>query len=1390
MTEGFAKQPSWDTSSASVNGTAVVEVLDSAAGGDTQPLRAALGVLHTALDHQNLNGALEAIAEQSLAALEAASVSISRWERQRGVLRTIVNVGELGPGEERWPQHEEYSQVELRYSTYRLRQGQPYVSSVDDETDPASLALLNRLEKESQLAVPVMYDGVMWGELWASGTRGRRFDPGDVRLLEAIAELVSVAVGRAEVTSEFARYAYEDPLTRLANRRALDECLRGLENQGGTPALLVGDLDNLKEVNDRDGYPAGDALLRGVAGVLSDVASGFRATLLARLGGDEFCVVLPASSLADAERFARTASRTIADVLGPDVSLCWGAAAPPSQNTTAHELIAAADSALLQAKRLGPGRLWLCGDDTGGLPKAPDRQSPESASSARERADLVLPCFVESLSRRRPATMAEALQLLAFELGNHINAAAWSVYATTEDCAGLRKLQGVGSALDPDSGLRVVEDTEPVLYRLADHPATAKALASGSTFVAGIDLEGSDPAEVSLLRELGYNAVLGVATFDGKRGYLLKVYSDGGPEDLTTIAHQVHVLVHYCVHAVTGRNRLPRHRDVPVLPARFSDTAKSAPVQDVRTQSRALSSTVDPALVRTGMRTHWRRARSAIGRAARTPHSWIPPSPVWFGSTARHPLLQAGFLAVIACYLVTTIPGVRPEQGYSLWLDGIGQNLAFGAAAALCLVRIPASSPDQLAWRIVAVGLAAFGLSNVYYVWFLRTLDPLPVLSVAHLLWFTYYVCVVVALLMLMRPRVSQLPMRLAVDGVVVGLGAATVVAAVVLPELVARQTGTSAHTAVLLLYPLLDLFLVALVAGAMSLFRWRPPAGIGWLAAGVVLFGLVEGLFMVQMARGTYDSAGLVNAGWMVAVTVMALAPRRIRAPAIVREPATWLPLAAPLAAAAAAISVLVPQHYIEVAPVARVLAVTTLVAALGWIAVAFFEARHAAEDAHPAQTDDLTTLPNRRAFYDRVTAALKNYSGGIEQPTCALLLLDLDHFKNVNDSLGHATGDNLLRQVAERLTLLLPDDDIVARLGGDEFAVLLPNAGVEEALQTSAALVAALEQPVELDGLHVQTGASIGIAVSPQHGRDVGTLLRHADIAMYRAKRGQSEYVVYTPEAGVQVSSRAGMETLGQLRRAIKQGELVLHYQPKLDLRSGRIVGVEALVRWPHPERGLLYPDQFLPLARQNRLMRPMTELIVDIALGAAAGWRAKGHRVTVAVNLPPPTFADRDLPGRIGRSLQRHGLGPSALTVEITEDFMVGNLDRARTVLAGLRDLGVTIAIDDFGTGYSALSYLRELPIDEVKLDRSFIAPITTDPGAAAIVRAVIDLSHNLGKTTVAEGIENIETASLLMDFDCDLVQGYYYSRPLNITELMSLLDRTPFVNDSPQADSAPR
>jgi diguanylate cyclase (GGDEF)-like protein len=536
--------------------TAVLDLLESSAGSDPRALRAVLRVSQAVLGAHRLDEALEVIAAESLAALDAASFSISRWERERGVLRTLINVGELGPGEERWPHDEHYSLAEYGKVAELLRQGHVYVNAIDaPDADAAATRLLRDLGKESELAVPVMYESAMWGELWATGARGRRFGPDDTRLLKAIAAQVSVAIGRAELFSEVSQFAYEDPLTRLANRRGLDERLRELGSQDVTSTLLVCDVDRLKEVNDRDGHPAGDALLRGIADALSAVASGYPGSLVARLGGDEFCVVLPGRPLTDAEEFARAASRQLLRELGPESSVCWGAAAPEPGGLGAHELIAAADSALLEAKRLGPGRMRLRHPRDGDMPEGPERRR-EHGPGRRRATDDLTPRVIELLDKRNPTSTLVALELLAYELSRAVDAAAWSISATTEDGTGIQTIRGIESEFDPGSGLRVVELAEDMVYPLADYPTTAEAIRNGTAFVVDIDRPGCDPAEVEVLRELGYRALLAVGTSDMQHGYLLEIYFDGDHPDLIVLAPHLRVLAHYCARGVYGRPSL------------------------------------------------------------------------------------------------------------------------------------------------------------------------------------------------------------------------------------------------------------------------------------------------------------------------------------------------------------------------------------------------------------------------------------------------------------------------------------------------------------------------------------------------------------------------------------------------------------------------------------------------------------------------------------------------------------------------------------------------------------------------------------------------------------------------------------------------------------------
>jgi diguanylate cyclase (GGDEF)-like protein len=510
---------------------------------DESTLRMLLRMSRAIMGARRLEAALEAIAEESLVALGAASFSISRWERDSGLLRTLINVGDLGPGEQRWPKDESYPLAEYRLITDLLRHGRPYVSSIDDHAaDSAAVALVRSLGKESELAVPIMCDGSMWGELWATGTDGRRFGPPDVELLSMIGSTVSAAIRTAEIFGEMSQYAYEDPLTGLANRRALDDRLHDYYAADVPVTLLIGDLDGLKIVNDRDGHPAGDKLLRDVADVLSTVSSTVPDALVVRMGGDEFCVLIPRCTLADAERLATEAARELQSETDTSVSLCWGAASRDLQLQSAHELIAAADAALVAAKREGPGRMRLHTLTDDGGTSWPARRTEHG----RRALDQLVPRVVASLSERPEATLTEALDLLTAELCRVVNASGWATSMTTDDGDALVLERGMLSQRDSGCPLRLLHSFDDTVFPLARYPATARALETGTAFVASLDDESADPAEVALLRELGQRAVLVVGARSASRGYLLELYcEDAAP--LAELAPHATVLLHYCV---------------------------------------------------------------------------------------------------------------------------------------------------------------------------------------------------------------------------------------------------------------------------------------------------------------------------------------------------------------------------------------------------------------------------------------------------------------------------------------------------------------------------------------------------------------------------------------------------------------------------------------------------------------------------------------------------------------------------------------------------------------------------------------------------------------------------------------------------------------------------
>ncbi len=441
---------------------------------------------------------------------------------------------------------------------------------------------------------------------------------------------------------------------------------------------------------------------------------------------------------------------------------------------------------------------------------------------------------------------------------------------------------------------------------------------------------------------------------------------------------------------------------------------------------------------------------------------------------------------------------------------------------------------------------------------------------------------------------------------------------------------------------------------------------------------------------------------------------------------------------------------------------------------------AQHSAEVArqvaeremrHEAMYDRLTGLPNRALFFDRLDHEWKTSSRAAR--IFAVLAVDVDHFKEINDLLGHDAGDQVLQQLAARLRQAARKSDSVARIGGDEFAVLMHNAADGAAERFASRLQRLLDAPILVDDFPLNVDISVGAAYFPEDGDSPDPLLRAADVAMYFAKRTGSEFARYEPSLN---ESRSEMFSLvGELRGAVERGELVLYFQPQMNLATGEVPSVEALIRWHHPRRGLIHPDSFIPLVQETSLIKRLTQFVLDDALRQCREWEDQGHVLGVSVNLATRNLIDENLPSEVAALLHRHGIPPERLKLEITESSFIVQPRRAEDVITRLNALGVGLSIDEFGSGYSSLTYLTHLPIGEVKIARSFVTEMVDDPEKELVVRSTIELALSLGKQVVAEGVQNADVMGRLEEFGCQLAQGERVCKPLPAAELSEWLDK---------------
>jgi diguanylate cyclase (GGDEF)-like protein len=742
--------------------------------------------------------------------------------------------------------------------------------------------------------------------------------------------------------------------------------------------------------------------------------------------------------------------------------------------------------------------------------------------------------------------------------------------------------------------------------------------------------------------------------------------------------------------------------------------------------------------------------------------------------TARSRASWSGlFVALTVLGVAAFATGVGPRPAGAEWdrfYDVVLYNSAYLPAAAAAWAASARVRAERLAWRSLCVALLLYAVANV-----LRTLasgtggnGPYP--PAIDMLALAAYLLLYVAMVGLIRARVPRFHPSMWLDGVIGALGTTALGVAFLIGPYLHPAGGRPAIALINLAMPVMDVLLLALLVAVGSILGLRMDGSLVRVIVALLLVLVGDIVLFARMVEGTYVDGSPTELFWLIGICFAALAahdaaPRPAEAEE--RSRVGLRLLALPLICNLASLFVLAAGWGDALPSTAAWLAIGCVVAAIARTAVTFREVRGFNEVKQQALTDELTGLANRRALLD--TAARVLTTATARRPA-ALLLLDLDGFKEVNDSLGHTAGDHLLRQIGPRLQPALRPGELLARLGGDEFAVLLPEAGLDQAQERAERLRKLILQPFPVEDIRLHVGVSIGVATAPVPAATVQEMLRCADVAMYTAKSAGEGVHVYVPDPHGGSGDR--LRTMEELRTALSADELVVHLQPQVSLTDERVVGVEALVRWNHPVRGLLSPAELLPAAEQAGLLRPLTDTVLELALTATARWW-RHARVPVSVNLSAANVNDLDLPSKVAAALHRHGLPPEALTLELVEDTLMADPERGREVLAELRRLGVRTSIDDYGTGYSSLAYLRHLPADELKLDRTLTFDVGTDPRAAAIVEHTVALAHALGLRLVAEGIEDAETGAALARLGCDVAQGFAIARPMPVEDFLRWL-----------------
>jgi diguanylate cyclase len=735
-----------------------------------------------------------------------------------------------------------------------------------------------------------------------------------------------------------------------------------------------------------------------------------------------------------------------------------------------------------------------------------------------------------------------------------------------------------------------------------------------------------------------------------------------------------------------------------------------------------------------------------------------------------HPFIYAAYAvlaALVLGYVVVDALGVDWS-----WLDGWGVDAFEIVTGALCMLKAADLKRGRAVPLLLGIGLLCWAAGDVVLtIQSLGGATP-PSPSIADGFYLAFYPVTYFGLMLMLRSSVKRFSLATWLDGAVAGFGAAAVCATFAFKDVLHHAGGSAAGVAVNLAYPVGDILLLGLVVGSAAIVPGKRKIPWLLLAAGYAL-NAVGDIFNV-LGSTSHVATVLNDIAWPVAILLVSVAvwvrtPTRRPSLSSSEEPPGFV---LPALAAASALVILFVGSLHPVGHVSLGLAAATLVVAGARSALSLVGLRTLTEQRRrESVTDQLTGLGNRRALFqllDAVAAEHLNPDEDAEARSLAFMFIDLNRFKEVNDSFGHATGDELLRQLGARLEDSLRSSDLVVRLGGDEFALVLLDAGADYAATVAGRVAAEIEQPFALDAVRAQIGAAMGIAVFPGDATSPEDLVRCADLAMYRAKLAGKRFAIYQEDLD---GTANRVQLVEELREAIEGRQLELHYQPQVDLSTGEINSVEALVRWIHPRLGFVPPLEFIGLAEDAGLMGALTSVVLDEALFQCATWRAAGKEVSVSVNISASDLLNPDFPDLVAGLLGGYGLGPEMLVLEMTETTAIADFERSQHAIQKLHDLGLVVSVDDFGAGFTSLAYLGSLAVKELKLDRSFITRLSEseDGRDLALVRATVELAHALGLRVVAEGVEDSHCLSLLTGLRCDLVQGYVISKPRPANEL---------------------